>query len=131
MPTSTAKTFAQFPADYTTLPKVSFVVPNLCSDMHDCSVSTGDTFLQNFMPTILNSAAFADSVVFLTWDEGTSSTGGGGVVATLVISPLGKPQFVSATSHTHYSLLHTIQNAWGLPCLGNTCTANDLREFFR
>ena len=43
---STAKTFAQFPTDYTTLPKVSFVVPNLCSDMHDCSVSTGDTWLQ-------------------------------------------------------------------------------------
>ena len=34
-----AKTFAQFPTDYSTLPKMSFVTPNLCSDMHDCSVS--------------------------------------------------------------------------------------------
>ncbi|MCW7991246.1 acid phosphatase, partial [Streptomyces platensis subsp. clarensis] len=37
VPTSSAYTFAQFPTDYTKLPQVSFVVPNLCSDMHDCS----------------------------------------------------------------------------------------------
>ena len=108
-----------------------FIVPNLCNDMHDCSISTGDTFLKNFMPKILTSAAFANSVIFLTWDEGTTATGGGGKVATIVISPFAKPSFVSSTAHTHYSLLHTIQTAWGLACLANTCAANDLREFFQ
>ncbi len=108
-----------------------FIVPNLCNDMHDCSIATGDTFLKGFMPSILNSAAFANSVVFLTWDEGTTTTGEGGKVATIVISPFGKTAFVSSTSHSHYSLLHTIENAWGLPCLASACSANDLREFFR
>jgi hypothetical protein len=108
-----------------------FIVPNLCNDMHDCSIATGDTFLKSFMPTILNSSAFANSVIILTWDEGTTTTGGGGKVATIVISPLGKTAFVSSTSHNHYSLLHTIESAWGLPCLATTCTANDLREFFK
>jgi hypothetical protein len=107
-----------------------FIVPNLCNDMHDCSIATGDAFLRGFMPKILTSSAFANSVVFLTWDEGTTATGGGGKVATIVISPLGKPAFVSSTSHSHYSLVHTIENAWGLPCLANACSANDLREFF-
>jgi hypothetical protein len=107
-----------------------FIVPNLCNDMHDCSIATGDTFLKGFMPKILTSSAFANSVVFLTWDEGTTTTGGGGVVATIVISPLGKPAFVSSTSHSHYSLLRTIENAWEMPCLANTCSANDLAEFF-
>jgi hypothetical protein len=107
-----------------------FIVPNLCNDMHDCSIATGDTFLKGFMPKILTSTAFSNSVVFLTWDEGTTATGGGGKVVTIVISPLGKPAFVSSTSHSHYSLLHTIENAWGLPCLANACSANDLREFF-
>jgi hypothetical protein len=108
-----------------------FIVPNLCNDMHDCSIATGDTFLKGFMPTILKSAAFADSVVFLTWDEGTTTIGGGGKVATIVISPFGKTAFVSSTSHSHYSLLHTIENAWGMPCLASACAANDLREFFK
>jgi hypothetical protein len=108
-----------------------FVVPNLCNDMHDCSIATGDTFLKSWLPAILNSAAFTNGVVFLTWDEGSTTTGGGGKVATIVISPLAKTAFTSATSHTHYSLLHTIQDAWGLACLANTCSANDLREFFR
>lgn len=107
-----------------------FIVPNLCNDMHNCSIATGDSFLRGFMPTILTSTAFANSVVFLTWDEGTTATGGGGNVATIVISPLGKPAFVSSTSHSHYSLLHTIENAWGLPCLSSACSANDLGEFF-
>lgn len=108
-----------------------FIVPNLCNDMHDCSIATGDTFLRGFMPRILTSAAFANSVVFLTWDEGSTATGGGGQVATVVISPLGRPAFVSATSHSHYSLLRTVENAWGMPRLANACAANDLREFFR
>jgi phosphatidylinositol-3-phosphatase len=107
-----------------------FIVPNLCNDMHDCSVATGDAFLKGLMPKILTSSAFANSVVFLTWDEGSTTTGGGGKVATIVISPLGKPAFVSATSHSHFSLLHTIEDAWGMPCLANACSANDLREFF-
>jgi len=109
-----------------------FIVPNLCNDMHDCSIATGDTFLKNWMPTILNSPAFTNGgVIFLTWDEGSTATGGGGKVATVVISPLAKNGFSSATSHSHYSLLWTIQSSFGLACLANTCQANDLREFFK
>ena len=107
------------------------IVPNLCNDMHDCPVATGDSFLKGWLPTILNSAAFMDGVVYLTWDEGSTATGGGGKVATIVISAQAKPGFASSMSHTHYSLLHTIELGWGLPCLANTCAANDLREFFR
>jgi hypothetical protein len=113
-----------------TLGNFWLIVPNLCNDMHDCSIATGDTFLKNWLPTILNSSAFANGVVYLTFDEGSTNTGGGGKVATIVISPLGKAAFTSATAHTHYSLLHTIQDAWGLSCLASSCSANDLREFF-
>jgi hypothetical protein len=107
------------------------IVPNRCNDMHDCSVAHGDAFLKSFLPKILTSTAFGGGVVFLTWDEGTTATGGGGHVATVVISPLGKARFTSATSHSHYSLLHTVEAAFGLGCIGSTCSANDLREFFR
>ena len=106
------------------------IVPNLCNDMHDCSVAMGDAFLASFVPAIIGGPAFADSVLFITWDEGTSTSGGGGHVATIVVSPLVKPGTVSAVALTHYSLLRTIEEAWNLGCLSHSCAASDLREFF-
>jgi hypothetical protein len=105
------------------------VIPNVCNDMHDCSVATGDAFLRRFIPRITGSAAFADrGVILLTWDEGA---GAGARVATIVISPLAKRGFRSATPHSHYSLLHTVEASWHLGCLANACSANTLSEFFR
>ncbi len=109
---------------------LELIVPNTCNDMHDCSVAAGDAWLSSFVPRILSSGAFTDSVLFITWDEGTTSTGGGGHVATLVISPLTRAGMRSATWHDHYSLLRTVEDAWGLGCLAQTCGANDMREFF-
>ncbi len=106
------------------------IIPNMCNDMHDCSVATGDAFLASFVPRITSSPAFADSALFITWDEGTTDTGGGGHVPLVVVSPLVRPGTVSGTAHDHYSLLRTIEDAWALGCLANACRANDLRELF-
>jgi hypothetical protein len=108
-----------------------FIAPNLCHDMHDCSVASGDAWLKGFLPRILDSAAFkADGLVLLTFDEGSSGAGGGGTVATIVISPKARPGFRSSTAHDHYSLLRTIETLWGMPCLEQSCSADTLREFF-
>ena len=107
------------------------IVPNMCNSMHDCSVAKGDAWLRSFLPRITGSSAFTSSVVFVTWDEGSTSVGGGGRVATLVIGPGVKRAYRSAVSHTHYSLLRTIEDGWSLGCLNRTCVANDMREFFR
>jgi phosphatidylinositol-3-phosphatase len=107
------------------------IVPNQCNDMHSCPVSDGDGFLSAFVPRITGSAAFADSVLFITWDEGTTNDGGGGQIATLVISPLGRPGFTSATRYDHYSLLRTIEDSWGLSCMGQACSAANMAEFFK
>lgn len=107
------------------------IVPNLCDDTHDCPIGTGDAFLRRFLPTILDSPAFADGVLFITWDEGSGSAGGGGRVPLVVVSPRSLWVGTSDTPHDHYSILRTIETAWGLPCLANACGANDLRELFR
>ena len=108
-----------------------FIAPNLCHDMHDCSVSAGDTWLKAFLPRILDSTAFkSDGVIFLTFDEGSSDIGGGGKVATIVISPRARTAFSSSRAHNHYSLVRTIEALWGMPCLANSCSATTLREFF-
>jgi len=106
------------------------IVPNMTNDMHDGTIAQGDSFLHAFVPRITSSSAFASSLLLITWDEGSTSLGGGGHVATLVISPKVPAGFRSGVSHTHYSVLRTVEDAWGLGCLNRTCTANDLREFF-
>jgi hypothetical protein len=47
------------------------------------------------------------------------------------VSPLAKPAFSSATAHSHYSLVRTIEDSWSMPCLANACSANNLAEFFK
>ena len=108
------------------------IVPNTFNDMHSAPTRTGDAFLKDFVPLITGSPDFADSLLVITWDEGSSDTGGGGQVATLVISPLlAGSGTQSSVPHNHYSLLRTIEDGLDLPCLGNSCQANDLSEFFR
>jgi hypothetical protein len=63
--------------------------------MHDCSVAAGDAWLRALVPSILGAPDFATSALFLVWDEGTSSVGGGRRVAMLPISPLVAPGFQS------------------------------------
>jgi phosphatidylinositol-3-phosphatase len=108
-----------------------FISPNSCNDMHSCSVQVGDDFLKSFVPRILDSDAWKqDGVLFIVWDEGKTNTGGGGMVPLIVISPRVQPGFQSSVSHNHYSLLRTIQDAWDMKCLADSCSANNLAEFF-
>jgi phosphatidylinositol-3-phosphatase len=119
-------------------PNFMWVTPNLCDDMHDCSVSTGDTWLSNNVPQILNSAAFKNGgALFITWDEGNTDLGcctfvAGGNVATLVISPLALTGLTSTIAEDHYSFVKTVEASWGMPLLNNaSCTCTPiLSEYF-
>ncbi|MDP9270279.1 MAG: alkaline phosphatase family protein, partial [Chloroflexota bacterium] len=83
----------------------------------------------SFVPRITGSALWKDNgALFIVWDEGREK--GPNRVAALVITPGVKPGFRSDVRHDHYSLLRTIEDAWNLGCLGNSCAANDLAEFF-
>jgi len=100
-----------------------FITPNIINDMHDGSIADGDNFLKAFLPEITSSAAFANSVVFITFDEGSSDIHGGGQIPTIVITPNMTPGYRATATYDHYSLLRTIEQAWGLPYLGNAATA--------
>lgn len=102
------------------------IVPNQINDMHSSSVGAGDAFLKDFVPQITSSPAFADSVLFITWDEGTSNLNGGGHIATIVASPNMTPGSRFEGPATHYSMLRTIELAWGMPLLGEAQKASTL-----
>lgn len=95
------------------LPSFSFVTPNLCDDMHDCPVATGDAWLRRWVPKILGSASYRSGsmVVFVTFDEGTDSANH---VATIVVSPATPPGTRSGERFDHYSLLKTTEQLLGL-----------------
>lgn len=125
--------FTQFASDLqaNTLPNYVWITPNMCNSAHDCGIGTADTWLKSWVPRILASPAWQqNSVLFITFDEGSSNTGGGGKIATLVISPLGKPSFQSQLAYTHYSLLRTIEDAWGMRPLGHAASAQPMTDFF-
>ncbi len=110
---------------------VEFIIPNECHDMHDCSTAVGDAWLKQFVPTILDSAAFkTGGALFITFDESSDADKASNHVATIVASPLVQAGSRSAVPHTHFSLLRTLEDAWHLGCLADSCSANNLGEFF-
>ncbi len=95
----------------------------MTNSMHDGTVADGDAFLKAFLPQITSSAAFNNSVVFVTFDEGTSGTGGGGHIVTIAIAAGRTADWSSGNTYSHYSILRTVEEAWGLPLLGGASSA--------
>jgi phosphatidylinositol-3-phosphatase len=108
------------------LPDFALVVPDLCNDMHDCPVATGDAWLRQEIVPLLRSPALAGGVVFVVFDEGTSNEGGGGRVEALALGPTVRPGSVFSASTNHDGLLRTIEDAWGLPRLGLSARARPI-----
>jgi hypothetical protein len=104
------------------LPTYAFLSPNLCDDMHDCSVATGDRFLAHLMPTLLR-AVGPEGYVVLTWDEGTSDRGccggsAGGKIATVVAGRLVRRGARLRAPLDHYGVLRTVEDTLGMRRLG-------------
>jgi phosphatidylinositol-3-phosphatase len=113
------------------LPTFSLVIPDLCHDMHDCSVSTGDTWLASFVKPLLRGSVLKRSAVFVVFDEGTSDVGGGGRIAALALGPLVRPHSKSTGATNHYGLLRTIESGLRLPLLGLSAGARPIVGIWR
>lgn len=101
-----------------TLPRFVWITPNLCHDMHDCSVSTGDRFLSGLVPALLRGLG-PRGLLFLTWDEGTSDDGccrlaSGGHIVTIVAGGGARPHARLAAPTDQYSVLQTVEDLLGL-----------------
>jgi hypothetical protein len=109
----------------------ALIVPNQCHSAHDCSMREADDWLAAFLPAVLDSAAFeAGGLLIVTFDEDAGTDPSGGHIATIVVSRHVPAGFRSTERHDHYSVLRTIQEAWGLDCLAESCAAGTMDEFF-
>ncbi|HEY1331403.1 MAG TPA: alkaline phosphatase family protein [Actinomycetota bacterium] len=108
------------------LPRFVWITPDLCQDTHDCGVTAGDEFLRAEVPPLLR-ALGPLGVLFVAWDEGTSNAGccrlaAGGHVPLIVAGPAVRRGARLRAAVDHYSILRTIELAWGLtPLRGARC----------
>ena len=111
-PTSLAGSLATF----------TFVTPDLCNDSHDCSVATGDAWLQRTVSAIVNGPTYraGTTVLFLVWDEPTP-------MPFIMVAPWVRPGTQVPGTFNHYSLLRATEDLLGLGGhLGEASSAADL-----
>lgn len=117
LPAKVNQPLSAFPGNFNRLPTVSFVIPNLLHDMHDGSVTAGDTWLRQHLGGYIRWARSHNSLFILTTDEDDYSTANH--VATL-LSGAGVKGGSYAERITHLNLLRTIEDMYHLPRLGGS-----------
>lgn len=107
--------FTQFPTDFTALPKLSFVIPNLIDDVHDAGISTGNTWLQAHIDPYVQWAKTHNSLLILTFDEDDGSSSNH-IYTAFAGALVRSGQYTDTINH--YSVLGLIQDWLGLPRIG-------------
>jgi acid phosphatase len=123
VPPSLNQPASALPTDYSRLPTVAFVIPNLCHDMHDCSVAAGDAWAATHLDPYLRWTRQNNSLLVITFDEDDNAPDNH--ILTLV---------AGANVHSgrysprvdHYTVLATIERLYGLPPLGEAAARNPI-----
>jgi len=119
VPASVSMPMSAFTGDGS-LPTVSFVVPNLDDDMHDGSVAQADAWLSAHLSGYANWAKANNSLLILAWDEDDDSADNR--IPTIFYGAGVKPG-VYSQAISHYNVLSTIQESYGLPKTGLAASA--------
>ena len=135
---STNLQFEQFPSDFSKLPTVSIVVPNLVNDMHDpgsrpqVAMKNGDAWLKKNIDPYYQWAKTHNSLLIVTFDESDNPTGYVGWTdpASKYADVQNKIPTIFAGAHvshgdyeegpgvTHVNILRTIEAMYGLRSSG-------------
>ncbi len=121
VPAGANRPYTAFPTDYGRLPTVSFVIPDMCDDMHDCPVRTGDDWLREHLGGYVRWASTHNSLLIVTFDEDHGT--GANHIPTIFIGPMVRPGAYSQRID-HYRVLRTLEDMYGLPALGGAAAAN-------
>ena len=101
-----------------TLPRFSWITPDLLHDGHSGSVRESDRFVARLVPRVVH-ALGPHGVLFVTWDEARGLTGPrGGRVALIATGPGARHGVRLRVPADHLSLLATLEAGLRLPSLG-------------
>jgi acid phosphatase len=120
--------FSDFPQDFSRLPTVSFVIPDQNNDMHDGSFAAADAWLKTNIAPYVEWADKHNSLLILTWDEDDYKQDNR--VVTLLVGPMVKSG-TSAQRISHYNVLRTLLDFYGLPTLGETAKTQAIHGIWK
>jgi len=128
-PSANNQPFTSFPTtNFANLPTVSWVIPDLLDDMHDGTISQGDTWLKNNLASYVTWAQTNNSLLIVTWDEdqGTSVN----QIPTIFVGPMVKVGKYSEKIN-HYNVLRTIEDMYSLPHLGHSAAVKPITDVWQ
>jgi acid phosphatase len=117
IPAAVNQPLSALPHDYAALPTVSIIVPNLCHDMHDCSIATGDRWARRHLSGYVRWARTHNSLLIVTFDEDDGTPANH--IPTLIVGPMVR-HAVSAQPVDHYNILRTVEDMYGVAPLGRS-----------
>ncbi len=121
VPPANSLPFSAFPmGNYANLPTVSFVIPNNDDNMHDGSVAQGDAWLSRQLSGYANWAVANNSLLIVTWDE--DDDGPRNQIPTVIYGAHVQPGTYNEQI-SHYNVLSTVEQMYGLPKTGNAANA--------
>lgn len=127
VPSSANLPFSSFAdsSDYSHLPTVSFVIPNLNNDMHNGTIQEGDSWLKNNLAAYAQWAETHNSLLIVTWDEDDGSQSN--QIPTLFVGQMVKAGRYGETIN-HYTVLRTLEDMYGLPAVGNSANVSVITD---
>ncbi|KAF8955930.1 hypothetical protein BGZ46_002509 [Entomortierella lignicola] len=114
------------------LPNYSFYTPNIKNDGHDTTVAYAGQWLTGFLNPLLKNTNFIKrTLVVVTFDESETYSEPTNHVLGLLFGDVvsSKVNTVDSMFYTHYSLISTVENNWGLGNLGRN-DVGDLANVF-
>jgi hypothetical protein len=111
IPPELNRAFTQFPADYTALPTLCFVIPDLLHDMHDGTRGEGDDWLRTNLDGYAQWAKSHNSLLIVTWDEDDFAEIN--QVPTVFYGAALQNGTITGGTWTHHNLLHTLEDMYG------------------
>jgi acid phosphatase len=123
LPARVNQPMTAFPTDLAKLPTVSFVIPNLDHDLHDGTLNQADRWLQANLGGYAAWAPAHNSLLVITNDEDDFTAVNR--IATIMVGAHVRPGDYAGRID-HYSVLRTIEAAYGLAPLGASAQARPI-----
>ena len=130
VPATANQPLSAMPTDYAALPTVSFLIPNLCHDMHDCSIAQGDGWLRQNIDGYAQWARAHNSMLLVSFDESESKDDDVNHIATIAVGQHVVPGPVRERAD-HYRLLRTLEDLYGLAPLGHSAATAAIPALWR
>ncbi|MEO8087849.1 MAG: alkaline phosphatase family protein [Bacteroidota bacterium] len=128
VPDTCSQPFTNFPTDFNLLPTVSYVIPDQANDMHNGTITAGDTWVATNLDAYVQWAKANNSLFILTFDEDNASYNNR--IVTIFCGPMVNPGQYSKFIN-HYSVLRTIEDMYALKHAGHSVDVASVKECWK